>query len=115
MLYRAERSPESFNRLGFFVLAPDEQIRAGVFKSKIERSSILNKVQRRVEAYEGKKEKWFKEWFLPTLDRLDIKCISWEEVLDYIKRKDPDSFNEFLDFYNKCLEYNRPAGLAGRH
>jgi predicted RNase H-like nuclease len=113
VLYRAERSPESFKRLGFYVLAPDEQIRAGVFKSKIQRSSILDKVKRRVEAYEGEKGKWFQRWFLPALDRLDIRCISWEEVLDYIKHKDPDTFNEFLDFYNKCLEYNRPAGLPG--
>lgn len=114
MLYRAERYPESFKCLGFYVLAPDEQIKAGIFKKKVQRSSILDKVKRRMEEYEGEKEKWFKEWFLPTLDRLDIRCISWEEVLDYIKRKDPDTFNEFLGFYNKCLGYNRPAGLARR-
>jgi hypothetical protein len=78
MLYRVMRSPESFIRLGFYVLAPEQQINAGVFKSNMQPSSILNKVQRRVEAYQGEKEKWFKEWFLLVLDRLNIRCISWE-------------------------------------
>ncbi len=109
MLCRAKRSPQSFTRLGFYVVAPDEQIKAGVFKSKMERSSILNKVKRRVEAYEGEKDTWVFEWFLPKLDRSDISTISWEKLLDYIKQKDSKSFNEISDFYKKCLKYNRPA------
>ena len=73
----------------------------------MQRSSILDKVKRRVEEYEGEKEKWFKEWFLPTLDRLDIRCISWKTILYYINQKDPKSFDEISDFYNNCLKYNQ--------
>jgi len=108
ILYRAKRSPQSFKRLGFYVPAPDEQIRAGVFGSKMQLSSISDKVKRRVEEYGGQKEKWFKEWFLLTLDRLDVGYISWEMILDFIKQKDKKCFDEISDFYNKCLTYNRP-------
>ena len=108
MLYRANRLPQSLIRLGFYVLAPDERIRAGVFRGKMQLSSISDKVKRRVEEYGGVKEKWFKEWFLLTLERLDVRCISLEMILDFIKQKDKKCFDEISDFYNKCLTYNRP-------
>jgi len=107
MLYRAKRSPQSFIRLGFYVVAPKQQINADVFQNKMERSSISDKVKRRVEAYGGEKDTWFFEWFLPTLDRSDISTISWEKVLDYIKQRDPKFFDEISNFYNNCLKYNR--------
>jgi hypothetical protein len=62
VLCRATRKPEEFASLGFFVIAPDEQIRRHLFETFISKPSIQNKVLRRVEEY-------------PTDDRL--KKMDW--------------------------------------
>lgn len=77
--------------------------------------NIETKVKRRIEEYEGHRSKkmlkeqrnWFKAWFKPTLENINLRCIGWEELIEYCKLEDPQSGNDLKQFYRKCLEYNR--------
>ena len=111
VLSRADRRPNQLSSIGFFVLAPMDQISAGVFTNEISGESIQNKVSRRVSEYalpeKEKKYKWFQEWFLPTVQRVKINCLGWENVLDHIRAHDAEFAIELSEFYARCLEFNR--------
>lgn len=111
VLSRAGRQPKQLSSLGFFVLAPSEQISAGVFEKEIARKSIQDKVSRRVSEYPSpqkeKKVAWLREWFLPTLENTKINCISWESILGHMSVHDKEFAVELSDFYTQCLEFNR--------
>lgn len=106
VISQSGRSVEDFESLGFYVLAPQEQIDAGVFSEQVQKSSIREKVSRRVSAYSKDTEKydelqtWMKTFFLPTLQQIDIRCLSWESTIDAI---DDASIRTF---YNRCLKFN---------
>jgi hypothetical protein len=69
------------------------------------------KVSTRVMAYpspdQEKKETWRREWFEPTLDRLSLRCLSWEEIINFIDADDPTFGPALADFYAQCLTFNR--------
>ena len=45
---------------------------------------------------------------LPTLRRVDLHCLAWEDVVETIAFHDPVA-GQFIDsFYGKCLRFNRP-------
>jgi len=105
---RAQIPVEEFTDIGFFVLAPESQIRQKVFAEHMTKQSIEANVRQRVAAYEEKtKEAWLTEWFVPVLEKLQIREISWEEIVELIQRLDPASGSLVDDFYRKCLEFNR--------
>ena len=116
MLLRTDRPPERFNRIGFYVLAPAEQIVSGVFASQASMESVLYIVQRRVSEYGGEKDRWFKQWFLPTLDRIEIQCLSWESIACSITETDPVFGGQLQHYYDKCLAYNgnKNQGAVGK-
>jgi hypothetical protein len=108
MLHLRQRPPHELKSLGFFVLAPLEQIDAGVFSSEMTRESLRDKVTRRVTEYhDPKKEQWLREWFLPTLEHARVGCASWESLLDHIHSVDAEFGGELRAFYSRCLEFNR--------
>lgn len=107
MLNIAQRPASAFSDLGFYVLAPAEPIEAGAFERETRPTQILEKVSRRVEQYGGEKNQWLDEWFLPTLERIDIRCLSWEGIIEHIKVEDPNFGGEIVDYYQSCLEHNR--------
>jgi hypothetical protein len=107
VLRRANQNPSVFQRLSFFVIAPEWQIDDGVFEPHMTHESILKIVQRRVNEYDESREVWFQEWFLPTMDRITIDVLSWEELLDYISRRDSTSGEQLNVFYAFCLKFNR--------
>lgn len=74
-LYRANVWPSKLSRLSFHVFAPQSEIDRGVFDKQMSEESIRAKVERRVAEYEGEKDHWFKEWFQPTVQHVDIGCI----------------------------------------
>ena len=112
VLKRENRPPKVFSQLGFYVLAPSEQIeKESSFKIKTSKDSIQYKVKDRIDAYvnrEDKEEKnnWFKEWFLPVLEHIDIRCLTWEEVIDYVMIEDSMYGRNIEEFYKECLRYN---------
>jgi len=108
------RPPSAYRSLGFWVLAPDGQITSGMFTC-VDRASIERKVRDRIAAYEPewqqqRLEPWLRDWLAPVLDRVDLACVSWEEMLQNIRRADPAYGDALQEFYERCLTFNRPAG-----
>jgi hypothetical protein len=73
VLSRARQRPDAISSLGFFVLAPQEQINAGKFNSEMSKESIQAKVKKRVSEYTDsqeceKKGNWLQKWFLSSRD-----------------------------------------------
>jgi hypothetical protein len=112
VLHRAGRDPQEMDELAFLVLAPQARIDDGAFVWETATDSIRRKVRRRVEDYAGERDAWFRDWFEPTLRRVDVRCLSWEEAIEAIAFHDPES-GQFIDsLYGTCLRYNRPQSLA---
>jgi len=107
----ANKNPLSMISVAFYVIAPKTQIAKSLFTKELSRDDIREKVEQRVNDYDTEqkpdKEKWFKEWFVPTLEKTDVQSISWEEILDYVSEADAVSGNDMNAFYNKCKQYNK--------
>jgi len=56
MLHQAKRKPDQMTNLGFYLLAPDSQIRAGVFGNLVTHQSIRAKVCDRVARYQDRND-----------------------------------------------------------
>ena len=108
ILRRANRKPSELRSLGFYVLAPKEQIEDGVFRRELESESIKEIVGERVERYDKPKTEWFEDWFLPMLEHIQIGCISWEDIITYIQAVDAEFGQALSGFYVQCLKHNRP-------
>ena len=102
------------SRLGFYVLAPENQLKfEPTFQTFLEKDSIRIKVQKRIKAYSEPtdtetKNKWFQTWFLPTLECIDIQCLTWEEIISHIRSNDRHHGDALSKFYEKCLALNQP-------
>jgi hypothetical protein len=111
VLSRAGRRPQELSSLGFFVLAPREQVDRQFFSREMSVTSIEQKVAERVSEYPAPdleaKEQWRRDWFLPTLSRMKIECLCWEDVINLICREDAEFGSELSEFYAECLRFNR--------
>ena len=79
VLKRTIRQAQEFKALGFYVLS--SQINQGLFDEYLTKTSLRTVVERRVDEYGDKHCRCFSGWYLPTLDRLDIKAICWEDLI----------------------------------
>jgi len=105
---RANIAPSLFEDIAFYVIAPKVRIDEGVFSEQMQKIDIREKVQRRVSEYEDQaKSLWFEEWFLPVLEAIKVRCISWEEILAVIVKHDEADGRELGQFYEKCFEFNK--------
>ncbi len=100
-LRRADTEPQQIERLAFFVVAPLERIEDGIFGNRLTKASVRQRVQDRVDAYKGDKGAWFDRWFLPTLDAIDLRELSWEELLEELEPG-------YRTFYDECRLHNKP-------
>ncbi len=108
VIKRAGIEPASMENIGFFLVAPDAQIKAGVFAEHMNPRQIRNTVSLRVSQYQDAgMDLWFVDRFLPTLEKIRIREISWEELINLIGKTDPDFGVQIDMFYDKCLEYNQ--------
>ena len=112
VLRRAGRRPESMDDLALLILAPETRIDDGVFVWDASPEAIRRKVRRRVEDYAGERDAWFRDWFEPTWLRAEIRCLSWEDVVEVIAFHDPEAGQVVDSFYGRCLHYNRPRARA---
>jgi hypothetical protein len=106
-LRRADRPSEFLETLSLIVVAPGSRIAEGVFDRELTTGSIRAKVQRRAAAYGGMLDDWVRDWFEPTLERLEVRCLSWEDVIDHIAFCDPIDGQELDSFYGRCLDLHR--------
>lgn len=107
VVHRSRNGATSLQRLGFVVLAPAQQIGAGVFGDLCRKENIAAKVHDRVTAYGTEKSNWQKDVFLPILERTVISLLSWEAVLEVIEHHDAAGAEVLRRFYAKCLAFNR--------
>ncbi len=112
VLQIADRRPGAFSSLGFFVLAPEKQINdPKLFAPLLAKTSIMDKVSRRVAQYRERpdgeaKQQWLRDWFEPTLERAAIALIAWEEIVDFVCAKEPAFGAELRIFYGECCRFN---------
>ena len=90
VIKRAVRQVQEFKALGFYVLS--SQINQGLFDEYLTRTSLLTVVERRVDEYGDKHSRLVSGWYLPTLDRLNIKAICWEELIA-VRHPDAEPLN----------------------
>jgi len=117
VLRRAGRSPGSMDDLGLLILAPQARVDDGVFAWDAAPEAIRRKVRRRVEDYAGERDDWFHDWFEPTWRRAEVRCLSWEEIIEVIAFHRPEEGQIIDSFYGRSLHYNRPrvrAAFPGR-
>ena len=107
LVRRANRDPSNISSLAFFVLAPREQLEAGVFAEFMDKTSLERVVEKRVANYDPPKTEWFENWFLPTLRSMRVSCLAWETVVTFIKSADRSYGDDLEIFYNRCLKFNR--------
>ena len=106
-------------RLGFYVVAPENQLKfEPTFQTFLEKDSIRIKVRKRLKAYSDPtdaeaKNRWFQTWFLPTLESIDIQCLTWEGIISYIKANDRLNGDALSEFYEKCLALTQPKSKLG--
>jgi hypothetical protein len=107
VLRKGNKKADELISLGFYVLAPKSQINKGVFKQQLKYEDIKKTVQRRIQEYKVPKEDWWNNWFLPTIKKIEIQTVSWEDVIIKIKETDISSGQALNDFYNLCLKFNQ--------
>ncbi len=109
ILYRANRAPSKLASLAFFLAAPEAQIKSGVFTQKLDKAAIRAAVLERAKAFSPELDGWTAEWFTPTLEAIRIEALSWESILHTIASRDQETFRWLQEFYERCLQYNRPG------
>jgi len=104
-------SLDSFDRLGFAVVAPKAQVDAGVFEDLVTKESIQAKVKARSSMYGMAKEQWYRDIFEPVLERIDLDLITWESTLEIIGSVFQDHM--LAEFYKNCVQFNPLRGSSG--
>lgn len=107
VLGRAGKQAHKLTALGFYVIAPISQIERGTFAEHLTKDSLRAVVQKRVQEYGGSRDKWFSEWFLPVLERLNVNALSWEDLISYLEGRGA-GVEGLREFYERCLEFNKP-------
>lgn len=107
-LRRLDRRPEEMDDLAFLVLAPHARLDDGIFEWDLSLDAIRRKVRRRVEDYAGERDHWFREWFDPTWRRVEVRSMSWEDIIDVIAFHSTRDGQVIDSFYGQCLRFNRP-------
>ena len=109
ILGQAHREPSQMTSLAFFVIAPEAQIKAGLFAQKLDKAAIGTAVQDRARSFGPELDSWLVKWFRPTLETIRIEALSWESLIGDIASKDQAAFQAMQVFYERCLLYNRPG------
>jgi hypothetical protein len=104
LLADAKISPESVEKLGFYVVAPRRQIDSGVFGDLVTKPSIRRKVAGRVAQHGGERDEWFRVAFEPLLQHIDVGVLSWESILDLLEGEGAEDGHR--EFYSRCLAFN---------
>ncbi len=115
-LQSAGRHPKDVKRLGFYVVAPQQQISGSIFDLQMTAESIRARIEDRIRDFSGivrnHLEIWRDDWAWPLLDELannqSLECVAWEYLIQEVARSDPDEGETIRSFYEKCKQYNLP-------
>ncbi len=93
--------------LGLYVFAPETVLQLETFKTYTYKPSIEELMVKRVEPYGDDEDKLlFIDLFRRLFQRIDIDCISFEDIIRFIKKNDAEYGDNLLSFYDKCLRYH---------
>ena len=115
LLQTAGIRPERMSQLAFYVLAPESQIRAGLFTKELSRESVKDRVRDRARAHHQNHEDWLQVWFEPVSNKIALETISWEEIIRALKEQDELEGSEIDEFYQTALEANKPVSQDNKH
>lgn len=104
MLGTAGLDPSAVECLAFYVIAPEAQIRSGMFANLVTKDSIEAKVRERVGTYAGMHDDWLHAMFLPALARIELGTLSWEGILSALP--ETSEAEAMRAFYAQCLNFN---------
>ena len=110
MLFRVRRTPSQLRSLAFLVVAPEAQIKGSSLAAKLEKDSIERAVRARAASYWPDLDQWVERRLIPTIQAAHIGCLSWEQIIADIRRRDAPTSDSLAAFYERCLQYNSPAG-----
>ena len=102
---RAGKEPSRFDRLDFVVLAPQYSIEKGTFSDEMRRSSIEEKVRKRVDTYDGELDRWFEQSFAPLMDVIQLRALSWENAIEWVREYKPEVADQLTEYYDLCLKF----------
>ncbi len=105
VIARAGKEPSMFDRLNFVVLAPQYSIEKGTFSDEMRRISIEGKVRRRVDAYDRELDRWFEQSFSPLMDVIELRVLSWEDAIEWLRVHKPGVAEQLSEYYDLCLKY----------
>ena len=105
-----KRSPKSFRKLGFVILAPESNINKGYFYNALNKERLKDTIERRCAEYNYRNETilldWFDDWIEPLIDVIRLELIGWESAIKIATLLEPDKYPTLEQFYNLCKKYN---------
>ena len=115
VLRRADRCPQNFEWLGFYVMAPQSQINRGFFNAELDKEHVRTTIARRIAQYGNapafaELQGWKARWVDPLIEHCDIACVSWETSIEKIRAFAPDTAVGLQEFYDLCKTFNAPPG-----
>jgi hypothetical protein len=110
---------DEFESLGFLVIAPTKSRRRPGYTNLedfMRPKTILEAVSNRISAYEAERRpeatslrQWEVTLFSPLVthlaDKGHLSVLSWEDLIESIKKADPGAGAEVQFFYDRCLLY----------
>jgi hypothetical protein len=114
LLKLANRPPSQLTDLAFYVVAPEEQISAGIFFEKMNKNTIQKIVETRAESFANELGSWVDKWFYPTIETIKINTLPWESLIDCIESYDQNVHHSLIMFYHQCLIYNRMTRMKSK-
>ena len=119
VLHEAKIDINTIKDLAFYVLLPKWRKSNSTINKFLQKEKVIDVVKERLEKTVGcdtssERVKWFKNAFLPFMEKVLIKPIAWEEILDFIKKADKDAYEILNEFYLMCRRFNglKPEDLV---
>ncbi len=108
----------NFNNIGFYGIMPESKLnKEKTFEEFIKKFHIKETVNNRIEQYRNRadyveKKEWFNNSFIPFLEKIKIESITWESIINFISDMDLNYGIKLRDFYNNCIEFNKPKSKS---
>ena len=103
MVDLAGRRAGEVSDLGFFIFAPRERLID--FETALQPAAIEAAIRERDLGADGH-DKWCIGVVAPEVQRMQLKAVAWENLLDEITTADATNGGQLKAFYAKCCQYN---------
>ncbi|MHA2345642.1 MAG: hypothetical protein ACXACP_02885 [Candidatus Hodarchaeales archaeon] len=108
-IHASKNQVEDLISAGFYIIAPQKQIRRGIFEKNLDIIYVNQIVKKRIKQYEKRKDdyeellNWRENYFDPLLHRISLKSISYESLIEKLDLKAKPAVEQF---YQSCLDCN---------